>query len=144
MGSEMCIRDRFGNITLADGSATYRDVQGTGMSEEKTFPGLSKVSGNLTILYEDEGWGARLSTAFRGRYIFNVEAGLTDEDERGFHSTKYIDASIYYDINPKLKLTLEASNLNNQREVQYSDSNNRAYNTTSHGRSMYFGVNFKY
>lgn len=133
-----------GNITFADGHATYRNVQASGQNEKKDFPGLSKVSGNATLFFEQQDWGMRLSAAFRDKYIYNVEAGLADEDERGFHSTIYWDYSAYYQLNKKLKVTLEMGNLTNEREEQYSDSSDRAYNTTTNGRTAYIGFNFNY
>jgi iron complex outermembrane receptor protein len=133
-----------GNITWADGDATYRDVQASGQNEVKSFPGMSEWSGNLTIYYEEKRWGARLSATYRDEYISNVEPGLKDEDERGFHATFYVDMNAYYVLNETSKITLEAINLTNQREEQYSDSNNRPYNTSASGTSVYLGVAVKF
>lgn len=132
-----------GNITLANGKATYRDVQGRDQSERKSFPGLSKISGNITLMYELRNWGLRFSGTFRDNYISNVEAGLTDEDERGFHATSYVDFSSYLKWNNNLKITFDIGNLTDEREEQYSDSSNRVYNTTTSGTTLYLGVNYK-
>lgn len=132
------------NYTWVDGTTLYRNVQGSGENQEKSFPGLSKQSYNFTLYYESDSWGARIAAAHRSKYISAVEGGLADEDERGFHDTTYFDFSAFYQITDSLKFTLEAINLTNQREVQYSDSSERPYNTTTSGRTYMAGLSYKF
>ncbi len=139
--------DKFGvvaNFTLADGETEYENVQGTGESQTKTFPGLSEESYNFTLYYETDTWGGRVAVANRGEYISRVEAGLADEDERGFHETTHVDFSAFYQISESLKVTFEGINLTNEREEQYSDSSDRPYNTTTSGRSYLLGLSYKF
>lgn len=133
-----------GNLTFADGEFTYANVQGTGENIAKSFPGLSEVSGNLTVYYEAENWGGRIAAAYRDDYIAGVESGLRDEDERGFHATLYIDATAYYQIDDNWKLSVEVINITDEREEQYSDSNDRPYNITTSGTTYYVGVTRKF
>jgi|TARA_E500000081_G_scaffold154870_1_gene193286 outer membrane receptor protein involved in Fe transport len=116
----------------------------SGVNQYKSFPGLSEHSGNFTIYYDSDSWGARVAAACRSDYIAAVQAGNGDEDENGFHGSTYIDASAFYQVNEKLKLTIEASNLTNEREEQYSDSNDRLYNTTINGRTVYLGASYRF
>lgn len=132
------------NYTWADGTSQYRNVQGSGEDQVKPFQGLSRSSYNLTVYYETETWGARIATAYRDSYISRVEAGLGDEDERGFHDTRYIDFSAFYQLTESLKFNFEGINLSNQREEQYSDSSDRQYNTTTSGRTFMVGVTYKF
>ena len=132
------------NYTWVDGTTEYRNVQGTGENQVKSFPGLSKQSYNLTLYYETDNYGGRVSAAHRSEYISVVEGGLRDEDERGFHDTTYLDFSAFYQVTESLKLTLEAINLTNQREEQYSDSSDRQYNTTTSGRTYMAGFSYKF
>ncbi len=132
------------NYTWADGTSKYRNVQGSGEDQVKAFQGLSKSSYNLTVYYETDVWGARISAAYRDRYISSVESGLGDEDERGFHETTYVDFSAFYQLSDALKINIEGINLTNQQEVQYSDSSDRQYNTTTSGRTFMAGVTYKF
>jgi len=132
------------NYTWADGTSKYRNVQGSGEDQVKAFQGLSKSSYNLTVYYETDTWGARIAAAYRDRYISRVESGLGDEDERGFHETTYVDFSAFYQLSEALKLNIEGINLTNQQEVQYSDSSDRQYNTTTSGRTYMAGVTYKF
>lgn len=132
------------NYTWVDGTTLYRNVQGTGQDQVKSFPGLSKQSYNLTFYYETDTWGGRVAGAHRSDYINSVEGGLRDHDESGFHATTYIDFSAFYKVSDALKVSLEAINLTNQREEQYSDSNDRLYNTTTSGRTYMLGMAYKF
>ena len=132
------------NYTIVDGEATYRNVQGTGEDQTKNFPGLSEDSGNFTVYYETDNWGARIATAYRSDYISRVEGGLNDEDERGFHATTNVDFSFFYQFNDDLKFVVEGTNLTNEVEEQYSDSSDRPYNSTTSGRTFYVGATYKF
>lgn len=131
------------NYTYADGEILYENVQGD-VDQVKSFPGLSKNSYNFTLYYETEEYGARVAVANRGQYIQFVEAGLQDEDERGFHETTHVDFSAFYQLSENLKITFEGVNLTNEREEQYSDSSDRSYNTTTSGRSYYVGGTYTF
>lgn len=132
------------NYTLARGTATYRNVQASSENQTKDFIGLSRNAANATLYYERNNWGARLSSNYRDRYILNVEGGLADEDERGYHASTRWDFSAFYKWNDQLKFTLEGTNLTNQREELYTDSNDRLYGTTYSGRSYFVGLSYTF
>ena len=138
--------DKFGficNVTYVDGDALYDNVQDSGESQKKPIIGLSKSSGNFTLYYEKDNWGGRIASSYRDTYISRVESGLGDEDERGFHSTLNVDFSAFYAFSDNLKLTVEGINLTDEKEEQYSDSNDRPYNITTSGTTYYLGLTYK-
>ncbi|MCT2401166.1 TonB-dependent receptor [Novosphingobium sp. HK4-1] len=124
------------NYTYADGQTLYPDVQGTGISEYKSFPGLSEHTANVTLYYETDRWGARVSGAYRSDWILSVQAGNTDEDERGFHGSTFIDFSSHYNVNKRLKLAFDILNVTDEPIEQYSDTDDRLYGTTTSGRTF--------
>lgn len=128
------------NYTWADGNTLYRNVQNSGEDQRKAFTGLSRHSYNLALHYDTPRWGARLTSAYRSRYIVAVESGSIDDDERGYHASTNVDFSAYYRLNDYIKLNIEALNLTNLREELYSDSSDRAYNSTYSGRTYMLGV----
>lgn len=83
-----------------------------------------------------------MSTAYRDDYLVTVETSSSDQDEAGFHGSTYWDFSTFYNVNDALKVTLEGVNLTNEREEQYSDSDDRLYNTTVSGRTFYLGFTY--
>jgi TonB-dependent receptor len=132
------------NYTYADGESEHNIlVDGESVTVSRPFYGLSENTHNFTLYYETETWGARVSTAYRDDYLTTVETSSTDQDEAGFHGTTYWDFSAFYAINDKLKITLEGINLSNEREEQYSDSDDRLYNTTISGRTFYLGATYE-
>ncbi|MFW8589284.1 TonB-dependent receptor [Glaciecola sp. 2405UD65-10] len=131
------------NYTYADGEALYRNVGNSGVDEYKSFPGLSEHSGNFTLYYEQDSWGARVSAAYRSDYISNVSSN-SDEDERGFHATTYVDFSAFYNVSEQIKVTIEGTNLTDIREEQYSDTADRLYNSTKNGRTFYLGATYTF
>ncbi|HEY0924341.1 TonB-dependent receptor [Rheinheimera pacifica] len=128
------------NYTWADGNTLYRNVQNSGEDQRKAFTGLSRHSYNLALYYDTPRWGARLTTVYRSRYIAAVESGSIDDDERGYHASTNVDFSAFYRLNDYIKLNIEALNLTNLREELYSDSSDRAYNSTYSGRTYMLGV----
>lgn len=131
------------NYTYADGESVHNVlVDGENVQVSRPFYGLSKNTYNLTVYYETETWGARVSAAHRDDYLTQVETSSDDQDEAGFHGTTYYDFSAFYNINEKLKVSLEGINLSDEREEQYSDSDDRLYNTTLSGRTVYLGVTY--
>lgn len=132
------------NYTWADAKTLYRNVENSGENQFKAFPGLSKQSYNLTLYYETENWGARIAAAYRSDYITGVESGSIDDDERGYHATTNVDFSAFYRLTDHIKLNLEAINLTNVRDELYSDSSDRAYNTTYSGRTYMAGITVQF
>ena len=132
------------SITLADGRVRYYGDDGRSVFR-KRIPHLSRQRVNLSLFYETERWTARIASSYRSRYISEVDtAVLSEEDERGFHGSQYIDASLTWRFSDQLKLTLEAINLGDEREEQYSSSADRPYNTTTSGRTVYLGLAYQY
>ena len=134
-----------GNYTFADGSVNaYRDGE---LISEIDFPNLSKNSGNLTVYYETDTWGARISQSYRSSYIQGAGlAGLNDEDFRGFKPTTFVDISAFYQVNDQLKVTFEGSNLTDEEDQQWSsaDDTQRLYNVTASGTTFYIGASYQF
>ena len=134
-----------GHYTFIQGKMTYYNEFNGQPLFDKSMPNLSKHTGSLTLYYETERFNARLSATYRDSYIYRVNsANLNDEDETGFHPSTYLDASVRYTLNSQWQLQGEALNLTNEREEQYTSSQDRAYNSTTSGRTFYLGVNYRY
>ncbi|CAD5254626.1 Ligand-gated channel [Alteromonas sp. 38] len=132
------------NYTYADGDALYRNIYGEeGNDQEKAFTGLSKNSYNFTLYYEQEGWGARVSAAYRSAYLTGASSS-GDQDESGYHGTTFIDFSSFYQLTDTIKLSFEGINLTDERQELYSDSHDRAYNTTTSGRTYMLGATMQF
>ena len=131
------------NYTYSDGESLHNIlVDGESVEVYRPFYGLSENIYNATMYYETDNWGMRVSAAYRDDYLTQVETSSSDQDEAGFHGTTYWDFSAFYNVNDNLKVTLEGINLSDEREEQYSDSDDRLYNTTVSGRTFYLGFTY--
>ncbi|WP_169053479.1 TonB-dependent receptor [Alteraurantiacibacter aquimixticola] len=132
------------NYTYADGETLYENVGGTGLAEYKGFPGLSNHTANVTLYYEAERWGMRVSTAYRSGYISQVQSGNTDENERGFHGSNFVDFTSHYAITDNLKANLSVLNITDEAVEQYSDTADRLYGTTTSGRTYMLRLGYTF
>lgn len=133
------------NYTYAEGESLHNVlVDGESTEVYRPFYGLSENTYNATLYYETSHWGMRVSLAHRDDYLTQVETSSSDQDEAGFHGTTYWDFSAFYDVSEKIKLSFEGINLSDEREEQYSDSDDRLYNTTVSGRTFYLGVTYEF
>lgn len=133
------------NFTYNQGRLSYYGNQTGQFLFRKTIPNLSKRTRGITLYYEKDTWGFRLSSNYRSRFISQVDtSALADEDERGFHESTYYDFSGYVRLSDQWRVTIEGVNVTDEREVQYSDSANLPYNTTSSGATYFFGMEYNW
>ena len=160
------------NYTYIDSKLTYLTSTvlnttrtGTTPTAQNTFAtgpflNTSPHSFNATLYYENETWSARVSGAYRERYVnrFPLATGTCSVGvntgtggaacnspvigDFGFtENTLNIDAAFAWNINKMLKLTLEGRNLTN--EVQYRtmyEASPVTQNYASTGRIVTAGV----
>ena len=136
----------FNNLGVV-ANATFIDSETMNVVNGKTVKspiyGMSDVNHNVTLYYETSTWGARVSSNFRSDYTI---------DSGGFNSTQYVDAAAFYQVTPKIRLTIDAINLTDEREEQYNSFNNgfgeagarRLWNSTTSGRTVFVGANMQF
>ena len=106
--------------------------------------GLSRDSASGTLYYEDERFSIRTTGTWRGKYLRGIPAS-TGSDIQGNDATFYLDASASWKLSDRLKLILEAQNLTDEQNRLYIDSVRQdTLFQTRIGRTVTFGVNFKY
>ncbi|MBS0411190.1 MAG: TonB-dependent receptor [Proteobacteria bacterium] len=130
------------NFTYVTSSVLY--PSGSGFVSNQLL-GLSKYAANATLYYEDEHWSARVSGAFRTKYLIRVPGQETGTDADGFDRTFNLDASVQYTVNPHIKLTVEGVNLTDQYESEFNDTvRDLPYYYHHTGREILFGVRYQY
>ena len=106
--------------------------------------GLSPTNANLTLYYEDDDWGLRGSANHRSGYMDARYDGKNVTSQDGYKATTYVDAAAFYKLSDGLRLTFDAINLTDQREVQYNSIYKRLHNATQSGSTFLVGVDFQY
>jgi iron complex outermembrane receptor protein len=105
---------------------------------------LSRRSANATVYYEDKRLSARVSLAYRSKYLTGVPATEAGNDVQGTNGTLNVDASIQFTLNPHFKFTLEGINLTDEYQDQFVDSRNMLSVYHHTGRELLFGVRYTY
>jgi len=131
--------DGFGivaNGTWIDGdqAAVYNGVV-------KSIPlyNLSKWAANATLYFETERFGARVSTAYRSRYLTGAGGNANVGD--GIRPTNNVDLQVRYSPVKNLRFVVEGINVTNRPIEQFTDlSTNRTLVYTRSGRIFTFGV----
>ena len=97
-------------------------------------------SWNATLYYDDGRLSARVSAAYRQRFLTRVP-GQNNNDVEGKNSSTNVDASISYKVTPNIQLILEGVNLTNEVNDQFiSRQRNSPVVYTVTGREYLFGV----
>lgn len=128
------------NVTFIDSETTNLV---NGKNQKGAIYGMSDLNHNVTLYYETAKWGGRVSSNYRSDYTI---------DSGGFEATTYIDAAAFYQMTPRIRLSLDAVNLSDEREAQYNSFNNgfgekgahRLWNHTTSGRTVFIGANMQF
>jgi TonB-dependent receptor len=128
------------NVTFIDSETTNLV---NGKNQKGAIYGMSDLNHNVTLYYETAKWGARVSSNYRSDYTI---------DSGGFNATTYIDAAAFYQLTPRIRLSLDAVNLSDEREEQVNSYNNgfgqtgarRLWNYTTSGRTVFIGANMQF
>ena len=129
-----------GNLTYADGE-TGVTYSGTVVSLPLYY--LSKLSANATLYYETDLWGARISDAYRSKYLDG--AGGNGNIGDGIGAGNNLDFSAHYDIDSHLKFVVEGINLTDQPISQFTDVRaQRLEALTKSGATYTFGLTYNF
>ena len=102
---------------------------------------LSKWSYNLVGLYEKYGFSARAAYNWRSKYLDTTAGNGTLNVPIFYRAYGQLDASVSYNFNPKVSVTVDAINLTKSRydSYQYFETNPRNYELNDRR----FGVTFR-
>jgi TonB-dependent receptor len=130
------------NYTHVESNIKYLNTAGA-VVKTGDLTGLSRNSGNATLYYEDKVLSARVSAAYRSKYLSDA-VGTQGIDSQGYNGTLNIDASAQITVTKWMKLTFEGINLTDQYQDQFNDTRDllSVYHHT--GREFLGGVRFNF
>jgi len=132
-----------GNVTFVQAKQYYLNANGS-VNTYADLNNLSRTSWNATLYYDDTVFQARIAGAFRSKYIVGINPGSLN-DQLINAPTFNLDFSSSYKWNDNLTFSLEAVNLTNQGQNQYTDSIGlRPYVLHYTGREFFAGVRYTY
>lgn len=131
------------NYTYVDSDVQYLSSSGAPAAMGPLI-GLSKNAWNATVYYDNNRLSARISAAYRDEYA-NQIPGREGTDLEGTAATTTVDASISYNVNKHLSISLEGLNLTNEWSDLWMDSNRDApIAYTNTGRQYMLGFRYKF
>jgi TonB-dependent receptor len=133
------------NYTYVDSKIDYFSALSPSGMTQNSLIGLSKNAYNATVYYENAKYSARVSAAYRDKFLTAVPSATSTNDIDGVNSVLTVDASASYSVTPKLKLTFEGLNLTDAFNSQFNDSVRNSVLVYSHtGRQFNFGVRYTF
>ncbi|WP_213996855.1 TonB-dependent receptor [Arsukibacterium sp.] len=138
--------DRFGfigNFTYVKAQLDYVNADGQ-VLVTRDLQGLSQNTHSATLYYEDEKFSARVSMAYRDKYLTNA-LGRDNNIMEGTNATRNVDAALSYQLTDQWKVSFEALNLTDEVDDQWvDDSGNRLTYYHGTGRQYYLGAQYKF
>ena len=138
--------DNFGailNYTYVESEIQYPDATQPSGFVSAPLTGLSKTAWNATLYYEDDVFSARVSASYRDGYLTRVP-GQNGNSVEGTNETLNYDASLSYQVNDQIAVTVEALNLSDEVNDQYVDASDRVVVYHHTGRQFLLGVRYTY
>ncbi|MFT3996796.1 MAG: TonB-dependent receptor [Asticcacaulis sp.] len=130
------------NYTHISSEINYVLTPTTSTTNDLTF--LSRETASGTLYWENDRFSVRTTGSYRGKYIRGIPASA-GSDLQGNDDTFYLDASASYQVNDKIRLSIEAQNLTDEQNRLYIDSNRQdTLFETRIGRTVTFGMTYKY
>jgi iron complex outermembrane receptor protein len=116
---------------------TYSDASTDG---DFSLPYNSRNAYNFSPYYEQGKWSARINLGWRSEYFTQI--GRLNGQQMTDAFTQ-LDASIGYQINDRLRISLEGSNLLDETYYSYIGSKDHPYYIYKNGRAYMLSLNFK-
>ncbi|MDC7677004.1 TonB-dependent receptor [Asticcacaulis machinosus] len=140
------------NYTHVESQIAYRTSTTSTTTRTEDLLGMSPESWNATLYYETEKFSARVSAAYRSRYLTNLLPG-SGADFQGKNETLNYDMSATYQLTDNVTLSFEGINLSDEADDRYNAYNQALTGNTNQdalleytrsGRSFLFGIRYKY
>lgn len=127
------------NYTYVDSDASYVN----GLTQFSTpMEGLSKDSYNVGAYYERQGLSMNVVYNWRSKYVYSAVGA--ESNTEWARPQGYLYASVSYDFNEHVGLSLQGYNLTNEKFELYSDIPDRLRFIAETGRGGIFGVRVKF
>ena len=106
------------------------------------FPGMSKTAFNLVGLYEKYDWYGRLAFNWRSKFTAEYNYRNTGLDLK-VDALRWLDASIGYNVNKQMTLSLDANNLLDQDYHDYHSTPAQPRDVRRYDRTVGLSVRWK-
>ncbi len=131
------------NYTFIDGEVNLPDGQGGEFTTE--LAQVAEHNGNAVLIYETGDLFARLAYNYRGDYIESFTTpGIQEPKTSNVRSAGRIDASIGYNITDNFTVTVDGTNLNDEKFYNYWGNPGRSRDRRDPGRTISVGASYQF
>jgi iron complex outermembrane recepter protein len=138
--------DGFG--TILSYSSTDSKIKPFGDGDVRPLPGLSRTVTQITAYYEKFGFSARVASRKRGEFIAEIEGFGADREFKYARGETLTDLQLGYEFQTGmlkgLNLLLQVNNLDNEPYREYDAGSGRDTKLDEYGRTILFGVSYKF
>jgi len=138
--------DGFG--VVASHSKTSSAIKPFGTADTRPLPGLSPTVTQLTAYYEKYGFSARVGSRKRAAFLAEIEDFGADRGFKYARGETIVDLQLGYEFQSGfakgLGLLLQVNNANNEPYVEYNNSTGADTKLDEYGRTMLFGISYKF
>jgi len=134
------------NYTYVESDIEYLGNNAAGQTIVQTqadLLNLSRNAYNATLYYDDPTWSARVSAAYRGKYLTTIP-GRNGNFSESTAGTLNIDFQVSYSIDDNFKITLEGLNMTDEVNDQYLSPDDRLSFYHNFGRQFFMGFRYTY
>jgi iron complex outermembrane receptor protein len=124
------------NYTILD---THGRFTGTTYLNKGQVPGFIPKTGNVSLSWRHRGFGARVLVNFTGDYISSYNATAPGRDQYRFKRT-VVDVGVSYQFTAKVGVSLDVSNLFNERLAWYQAFPDRLQRSHILGTTLNVGL----
>jgi iron complex outermembrane recepter protein len=127
------------NLTYSPSSSRTLDITG----KKLPFPDNSELQTNFSIWYQNGPLQARIAHNYRSERFVTAQAKIQNLATYQ-EPTTYIDASVSYDVRPNVTVYLQGSNLTEESEQYYFQSEDQKSFRNGYERRITLGLRAKF
>ena len=129
-------------------SNTSSAIKPFGDADARPLPGLSRTVTQLTGYYEKYGFSARVASRKRSSFIAEIEGFGADREFKYARAETLVDVQIGYEIQSGfakgLNFLVQVNNATNEPYREYNTTSNLDTKLDEYGRTLLFGVSYKF
>jgi TonB-dependent receptor len=130
------------SYTLVDGDIGF-DVGADPSEDQFALVGLSDTA-NVTLIYENYGFSARVAYNWRDSFLSNANVGDAFNNPTFTEAFSTIDANISYDLTDNIVISFEAINITGENNRDYNRAINQVWFARENAPRYALGVRYKF
>jgi len=130
------------SYTLVDGDIGF-DVGADPSEDQFALVGLSDTA-NVTLIYENYGFSARVAYNWRDSFLSNANVGDGFNNPTFTEAFSTIDANISYDLTDNIVISFEAINITGENSRDYNRAINQVWFARENAPRYALGVRYKF